>query len=71
MAAHHSDEKSAQEWQENIDYTTAVSLAASYVPGSPEEKKLLRKLDFRIIVSEFNLSHFGRGSPPPPTLAFV
>jgi hypothetical protein len=28
----------------------AVSLAQSYVPGCPEEKRLLRKLDFRIIV---------------------
>lgn len=51
MAAHHLDEKSTQEWEESIDHTTAISLAASYVPGSPEEKRLLRKLDFRIIVS--------------------
>ncbi|CAI7602804.1 unnamed protein product [Penicillium manginii] len=49
MAAHHLDEKSAQEWEESIDHTTAIALAASYVPGSPEEKRLLRKLDFRII----------------------
>lgn len=52
MSAHQIDEKSAQEWEESIDRTTAISLASSYVPGSPEEKKLLRKLDFRIIVSE-------------------
>jgi hypothetical protein len=54
MAAHHLDEKSAQEWEESVDHTTAIALAASYVPGSPEEKRLLRKLDFRIIVSGYN-----------------
>lgn len=56
MTSHHLDEKSAQEWEESIDHTTAISLAASYVPGSPEEKRLLRKLDFRIIVSEYQPS---------------
>ncbi|KAK9357753.1 major facilitator superfamily domain-containing protein [Lipomyces starkeyi] len=43
------DAKSAQEWDENIDHVMAVSLAAAYVPGSPAEKKLLRKLDFRVV----------------------
>jgi hypothetical protein len=43
------DEKAAQEWDETVDHV-AVTLAASYVPGSEAEKKLLRKLDFRVIV---------------------
>ncbi|KAJ5698769.1 hypothetical protein N7462_000774 [Penicillium macrosclerotiorum] len=48
MSSHH-EEKSAQEWDESQDHVTVASLAASYVPGSPEEKRLLRKLDCRII----------------------
>lgn len=36
---------------EAIDHETMVQLAAEYVPGSEAEKKLLRKLDFRIIAS--------------------
>jgi hypothetical protein len=43
-----------QQWNETalppVDYATMVSLAAEYVPGSDAEKKLLRKLDLRIIV---------------------
>jgi hypothetical protein len=50
MSGHPTDEKSAQEWEESIDHATGVSLAAAYVPGCDAEKKLLRKLDFRIIV---------------------
>jgi hypothetical protein len=42
--------KASQNWEENADHALAVTLAASYTPGCPEEKKLLRKLDFRIIV---------------------
>ncbi|KAK9312368.1 hypothetical protein V1524DRAFT_410831 [Lipomyces starkeyi] len=49
MSDNSIDAKSAQEWDENIDHVTAVSLAAAYVPGSPAEKKLLRKLDFRVV----------------------
>jgi hypothetical protein len=44
------DVKASQNWEENADHALAVTLAASYTPGCPEEKKLLRKLDFRIIV---------------------
>lgn len=44
-------QKSPQEWEETVNRVTAASLAAAYVPGCPEEKKLLRKLDSRIIVS--------------------
>lgn len=44
-------QKSPQEWEETVNHVTAASLAAAYVPGCPEEKKLLRKLDFRVIVS--------------------
>jgi hypothetical protein len=40
-----------QQWNETelppVDY---ASLAAEYVPGSDAEKKLLRKIDFRVIV---------------------
>lgn len=46
-----------QDWIEHapaqdVDNThaTIVALASQYVPGSEEEKRLLRKLDFRIIV---------------------
>ncbi|KAK9375589.1 major facilitator superfamily domain-containing protein [Lipomyces chichibuensis] len=49
MSGNPVDAKSTQEWDENIDLVTAVSLAAAYVPGSPAEKKLLRKLDFRVV----------------------
>lgn len=53
------DEQPAEEFIEHgqpapgeaVDHETMVSLASAYVPGSAEEKKLLRKLDFRIIVS--------------------
>lgn len=44
--------KSAQQWEETVDHAVAVSLARSYVPGCPEEERLLRKLDFRIIVRQ-------------------
>ena len=47
-AAHGLDEKASAEWTE--DHTGVVALAAQYVPGSDAEKKLLRKIDFRIIV---------------------
>lgn len=43
--------KASQEWQE--EPTTdqqLLALAATYVPGSAEEKALVRKIDRRIIV---------------------
>ncbi|KAJ5602033.1 hypothetical protein N7510_011567 [Penicillium lagena] len=49
MSGHPTDEKSTQEWEEGIDQAIGMSLAAAYVPGCDAEKKLLRKLDFRII----------------------
>lgn len=51
MTSHHLDEKPAQDWEESIDHATAISLAASYAPGSPEEKKLLRKLDLSALAA--------------------
>lgn len=50
MSSHPTDMKSDQEWEESLDHATGVSLAAAYVPGCDAEKKLLRKLDFHIIV---------------------
>ena len=32
-----------------VDFEHAQHLAASYVPGSPEEKALIRKLDWRLV----------------------
>jgi hypothetical protein len=50
-----------EQWNETtlppVDYATMVSLAAEYVPGSDAEKKLLRKLDFRIIVGRQVFEH--------------
>ena len=40
-----SDEKSAGEWHE-----TLPDSVGEYLPGSEAEKKLLRKLDMRIVV---------------------
>lgn len=50
MPGHPSDEKSDQDWEEGIDQAIWMSLAAAYVPGCGAEKRLLRKLDFHIIV---------------------
>jgi hypothetical protein len=50
MSIQPTEVKVAQQWEETVDHAVAVSLAQSYVPGCPEEKRLLRKLDFRIIV---------------------
>lgn len=36
--------------QKGADIDNARQLAQQYVPGSPEEKALLRKLDWRLIV---------------------
>ncbi len=43
--------KIAEEWHESHDGTdiNAVALAAQYVPGSAAEKKLLGKIDRRIV----------------------
>ncbi|KAI5926451.1 MFS transporter [Camillea tinctor] len=43
----------------SLDYQHAAELAAMYVPGSPEEKKLLRKLDFRLVPCCWILSLLG------------
>lgn len=50
MSVNELETKTSQAWEESVDHATAISLAASYVPGSPEEKRLLWKLDLRIIV---------------------
>lgn len=50
--------KASENWEENADHALAVTLAASYTPGCPEEKKLLRKLDFRIIVRGLEIFHY-------------
>jgi hypothetical protein len=58
-----TDDKASQEWQERetlppmaeLDRTTLLALASQYVPGSREEKRLLRKLDLRVIVSIIGL----------------
>lgn len=34
-----------------LDHEQARQLAAQYDPNSPEEKKLVRKLDWRLVVS--------------------
>ena len=57
-------DKASQEWHESetlpsmveLDQSTILALASQYVPGSQEEKRLLRKLDMRIIVSSANLA---------------
>jgi hypothetical protein len=63
METHDSmlDGKPTQQWGEGppsteLEHSTTVALATQYVPGSPEEKKLLRKLDLRVIVSHPNMS---------------
>lgn len=62
--ANHSDEKNihehveqlpsqsdAQDEKRQLDLEHAQQLAASYTPGSDEEKALVRKLDWRLVVS--------------------
>jgi hypothetical protein len=63
----HSDNEKPignQDWIEHAPaegadntHATIVALASQYVPGSEEEKHLLRKLDFRIIVGASRQSH--------------
>ena len=62
MSVDPTEVKSAQQWEDtvDVDYAVAVSVAQSYVPGCPEEKRLLRKLDFRIIVRQ-SLDHEWHG----------
>lgn len=38
--------------ESEVEHANVLALASHYVPGSNEEKRLLRKLDFRIIVSD-------------------
>jgi hypothetical protein len=46
------DHKDAHEWREESSVDpNVVALASSYVPGSPEEKALVRKIDLHIVVS--------------------
>lgn len=48
---HESDGKATNEWNElKIDNDPASRAIGDYQPGSAAEKKLLRKLDSRIIV---------------------
>lgn len=62
------DDKPGEEFVEHgkpvsgeiVDHATMVSLASTYVPGSEAEKKLLRKLDFRIIVSGITFVDYQR-----------
>ncbi|KAI5361269.1 Putative MFS transporter superfamily [Septoria linicola] len=35
--------------KQQVDFEHAQQLAATYVPGSPEEKALIRKLDWRLV----------------------
>jgi MFS family permease len=57
------DDKPSQEWHESespemveLDQSTILALASQYVPGSREEKALLRKIDMRLIVSAVDLT---------------
>lgn len=49
-------DKEAHEWREDDSSTdpNIVALAASYVPGSAEEKAFLWKIDKRIVVSLYH-----------------
>ena len=52
MSHHTKDEKPTQQWVEMASVQDSLPAAVdSYQPGSDAEKKLLRKLDYRIIVS--------------------
>lgn len=42
-----------------LDHEQARQLAAQYDPNSPEEKKLVRKLDWRLVVSLALYSQLG------------
>jgi hypothetical protein len=47
-----NDEKLSQEWREHEDNgldPNAIAFIADYVPGSPEEKAFVRKIDKRIL----------------------
>lgn len=60
---HPKDDKASQEWHERetlpamveLDQSTILALASQYVPGSREERALLRKLDMRVIVSTVDI----------------
>lgn len=47
------EQKHNNEWRDGTPTgeNNAIALAATYVPGTEEERKLLRKIDFRIVVS--------------------
>ena len=52
------DDKAAQQWVEpDPSDTSATAAVEDYEPGSEAEKKLLRKLDIRIIVCQANLNY--------------
>jgi len=51
-----TEHKASQEWHEHDQEQDIVALAATYVPGSAEEKAFLKKIDRRIIVSFMRLA---------------
>ena len=66
-------DKASQEWHEGelpamveLDQSTILALASQYVPGSREEKALLRKLDMRVIVSTAVLPSCAWTDKPQP-----
>lgn len=49
------------EWADGktaLDHKQARQLAAEYDPNSPEERRLVRKLDWRLVVSLFGFQEF-------------
>ena len=52
MSHHANDEKPTQQWVEMASVQdSSIAAIDGYQPGSDAEKKLLRKLDYRIVVS--------------------
>lgn len=58
MNSEHDTRVVALEWadgKKQLDHEQARQLAAEYNPNSPEEKQLVRKLDWRLVVSYLSL----------------